>query len=252
MMTRQILESELQELETKVLAMASIVEGMVAEAVEALWRNDMKRAEQVLRRDDEVDQIDVEIESNCLRLIALQQPMGSDLRTIGTIMKMITDIERIGDYAVDIAKAARKLRDEPPVEQLVDIPRLANATRRMLLDSIEAYVKRDLQKVIHVCQQDDEVDEIYRRIRTQLQEIMRAHPEQVTTASWLLLVAHYLERIADHATNIAERVWFMETGRLEQLAKKHKSGALEEAFAEAAQHAAENQSSESDANVVSI
>ncbi len=252
MMTRQLFDTELQELETKVLAMASIVEGMVAEAVEALWRNDMKRAEGVLRRDDEVDQIDVEIESSCLRLIALQQPMGSDLRTIGTIMKMITDIERIGDYAVDIAKAARKLHDEPPVEQLVDIPRLANATRRMLLDSIESFVKRDLQKVIHVCQQDDEVDEIYRRIRTQLQEIMRAYPEQVTAASWLLLVAHYLERIADHATNIAERVWFMETGRLEQLAKKHKSGALEEVFAEAAQHAAENQTSESEANAVSI
>ncbi|MDM7461800.1 MAG: phosphate signaling complex protein PhoU [bacterium] len=252
MMTRQLFDAELQELETKVLAMASIVEGMVAEAVEALWRGDLKRAEQVLHRDDEVDQIDVEIESNCLRLIALQQPMGSDLRTIGTIMKMITDIERIGDYAVDIAKAARKLRDEPPVEQLVDVPRLANAARRMVLDSIEAYVKRDLQKVIHVCQQDDEVDEIYRRIRTQLQEIMRTHPKQVTAASWLLLVAHYLERVADHATNIAERVWFMETGRLEQLAKKHKSGALDEAFAEAAQHAAEQQPSEPESNGVSI
>lgn len=232
--------------------MASIVEGMVAEAVEALWRNDMNRAEQVLMRDDEVDQIDVEIESNCLRLIALQQPMGSDLRVIGTIMKMITDIERIGDYAVDIAKAARKIRDEPPVEQLVDIPRLANAARRMLLESIEAFVKRDLQKVIQVCQQDDEVDAIYRRIRTQLQEIMREQPQQVTAASWLLLTAHYLERIADHATNIAERVWFMETGRLEQLAKKHKSGSLEEAFAEAAQHAAESQTNENGAGAVSI
>jgi phosphate transport system protein len=252
MMTRQAFDAELQELETKVLAMASIVEGMVAEAVEALWRHDMARAEQVLKRDDEVDQIDVEIESSCLRLIALQQPMGSDLRVIGTIMKMITDIERIGDYAVDVAKAARKIRDEPPVEQLVDIPRLANAARRMILESIEAFVKRDLQKVIQVCQQDDEVDAIYRRLRTQLQEIMREHPEQVTAASWLLLVAHYLERIADHATNIAERVWFMETGRLEQLAKKHKSGALEEAFAEAAQHAAENQVNENGAGAISI
>ncbi|MDW8107031.1 MAG: phosphate signaling complex protein PhoU [Armatimonadota bacterium] len=248
MMTRQAFDAELQELETKVLAMASIVEGMVAEAVEALWRNDTRRAEQVIQRDDEVDQIDIEIESMCLRLIALQQPMGSDLRTIGTIMKMITDIERIGDYAVDIAKAARKIRDEPPVEQLVDIPRLANAARRMLLESIEAYIKRDLQQVIHVCQQDDEVDAIYRRLRMQLQEIMRAHPEQVTAASWLLLVAHYLERIADHATNIAERVWFMETGRLEQLAKKHKSGTLEEVFAEAAQHAAEQRNGEPDTN----
>jgi phosphate transport system protein len=241
MMTRQAFDAELKSLETKVLAMASLAEGMVADAVEALMRGDMARAEAVLRRDDEVDQIDVDIETHCLRLLALQQPMASDLRVIGTIMKMITDIERIGDYAVDIAKAARKIQDEPKVSQIVDIPRLANAARRMLLDSIESFVKRDLQLALHVCQQDDEVDALYRQIRTQLQETMRQHLEYVAAASWLLLVAHYLERIADHSTNIAERVWFMETGRLEQLAKKHKSGSLDEAYAEAAQHALEMQ-----------
>ncbi len=238
MFTRQAFDTELKHLETKVLAMASIVESMVAEAVEALQRHDLVRAEQVLYRDDEVDEIDVEIEEQCLRLIALQQPMGRDLRIIGTIMKMITDIERIGDYAVDIAKAARKIHTHPSAMPLVDIPRLAHCARRMLLESIEAFVKRDLQLVLQVCQQDDEADALYRQIRTQLQEIMRQHPDQVVPASWLMLVAHYLERIADHATNIAERVWFMETGRLEHLVKRHKSGTLEEAYAEAAQHSA--------------
>lgn len=239
MTTRQAFDAELQALETKVLAMASIVEGMIADAVEALQRNDLSLAEKVLRRDDEVDEIDVEVEASCLRLIALQQPMGSDLRIIGTIMKMITDIERIGDYAVDIAKSARKIHDEPQAVRLVDIPSLAHAARRMLLDSIEAFVKRDLQRVLQVCQQDDEVDALYRQIRTQLQDVMRQHPNMVTSASWLMMVAHYLERIADHSVNIAERVWFMETGRLEQLSKRHKSGTLEEAYAEAIQHATE-------------
>ncbi len=238
MFTRQAFDTELKHLETKVLAMASIVESMVAEAVEALQRHDIARAEQVLFRDDEVDEMDVDIEEQCLRLIALQQPMGRDLRIIGTIMKMITDIERIGDYAVDIAKAARKIEAHSTEAPLVDIPRLAHIARRMLLESIEAFVKRDLQLVLQVCQQDDEADAVYRQIRTQLQEIMRQDPEKVVPASWLLLVAHYLERIADHSTNIAERVWFMETGRLEHLVKRHKSGTLEEAYAEAVQHSA--------------
>ncbi len=243
-MTRQAFDAELNALETKVLAMASIVESMVADAVEALQRRDLERAEQVIKRDDEVDEMDVDIEAHCLRMIALQQPAGRDLRIIGTVMKMITDIERIGDYAVDIAKAARKIyqgHHEPPE---VDIPRLSHIARRMLLDAIEAFVKRDLQLALQVCENDDNADAVYRQIRSQLQEIMRQHPEQVVPASWLLLIAHYLERIADHVTNIAERVWFMETGRLEHLVKRHKSGTLDEAYAEAAQHASEQEHGE--------
>lgn len=237
MITRQAFDAELNALETKVLAMASIVESMVAEAVDALQKRDCARAEQVIQRDDEVDEMDVDIEAHCLRMIALQQPAGRDLRVIGTLMKMITDIERIGDYAVDIAKAARKITHEHTEVPTVDIPRLSQIARRMLLDAIEAFVKRDLQRALQVCENDDNADAVYRQIRAQLQEIMRQHPEQVVAASWLLLVAHYLERIADHVTNIAERVWFMETGRLEHLVKRHKSGTLDEAYAEAAQHA---------------
>ncbi len=243
-MTRQAFDAELNALETKVLAMASIVESMVADAVEALQRRDLERAEQVIKRDDEVDEMDVDIEAHCLRMIALQQPAGRDLRIIGTVMKMITDIERIGDYAVDIAKAARKIYQDHHEPPEVDIPRLSNIARRMLLDAIEAFVKRDLQLALQVCENDDNADAVYRQIRSQLQEIMRQHPEQVVPASWLLLIAHYLERIADHVTNIAERVWFMETGRLEHLVKRHKSGTLDEAYAEAAQHASEQEHGE--------
>lgn len=243
-MTRQAFDAELNALETKVLAMASIAESMVADAVEALQRRDLERAEQVIKRDDEVDQMDVDIEAHCLRMIALQQPAGRDLRIIGTVMKMITDIERIGDYAVDIAKAARKIYQDHHEPPEVDIPRLSHIARRMLLDAIEAFVKRDLQLALQVCENDDNADAVYRQIRSQLQEIMRQHPEQVVPASWLLLIAHYLERIADHVTNIAERVWFMETGRLEHLVKRHKSGTLDEAYAEAAQHASEQEHGE--------
>lgn len=243
-MTRQAFDAELNALETKVLAMASIVESMVADAVEALQRRDLERAEQVIKRDDEVDEMDVDIEAHCLRMIALQQPAGRDLRIIGTVMKMITDIERIGDYAVDIAKAARKIYQDHHEPPEVDIPRLSHIARRMLLDAIEAFVKRDLQLALQVCENDDNADAVYRQIRSQLQEIMRQHPEQVVPASWLLLIAHYLERIADHVTNIAERVWFMETGRLEHLVKRHKSGTLDEAYAEAAQHASEQEHGE--------
>lgn len=239
MFTRQAFDAELNTLETKVLAMASIAESMVAEAVDALQRCDAERAEQVIKRDDELDEMDVEIEAHCLRMIALQQPAGRDLRIIGTVMKMITDIERIGDYAVDIAKAVRKICHDHAEIPSVDIPRLSNIARRMLLDAIEAFVKRDLQSALQVCENDDKADAVYRQIRSQLQEIMCQHPEQVVPASWLLLIVHYLERIADHVTNIAERVWFMETGRLEHLVKRHKSGTLDEAYAEAAQYASE-------------
>jgi len=235
-MTRQAFDTELKDLETRLLAMASLTESMVADAVEALVKRDLKLAEQVIYRDDEVDEMDLGIEALCLRLLALQQPMASDLRIIGTAMKMITDIERIGDYAVDIAKAARKLADEPSTEPLIDIPKLAYHARRMLRESIEAYVKRDLQLVLQVCEEDDIVDQLWRQMRTQLHEVMQQDSSRVVTGSWMLLVAHYIERIADHATNIAERVWFMEVGKLENLAKRHKSGTLDEAYVEATHH----------------
>lgn len=236
LMTRQAFDVELQTLETKLLAMASLAESMVADSVDALMKRDMAIVEKVLQTDDEVDEMDIDIEHHCLRLLALQQPMASDLRIIGTAMKMITDIERIGDYAVDIAKAARKVQTEPDHVSLIDIPKLAQSARKMLRESIEAFVKRDLELVLQVCEEDDLVDQLYRQMRAQLHEIMQQDSSKVVYGSWLLLVAHYIERIADHSVNIAERVWFMEKGQLEHLAKRHKSGTLDEVYAEAQLH----------------
>lgn len=221
--TRQGFDAELKNLEQELLEMASLVEQMVGTAVDALVHHDPELAMDVIVKDDEADRMDVDIEQRCLRLLALQQPMATDLRIIGTAMKMVTDIERVGDHAVDIAKAARKLAQDPRPELLVDMPRLANMARAMLRDSIEAFVKHDLQLVHKVCEDDNEVDRFYRELREQLLDTMRKDPEAVVSASWQLLVVYYLERIADHATNIAERIAFMETGKLEQLARTHRS-----------------------------
>ncbi len=220
---RQAFASEIRELEHDLLEMGSRAESMLAQAVEAIARVDSMLALQVVHRDDEIDERDLAIENRCLRLLALQQPMASDLRVIGTAMKMITDIERVGDLSVDLAKIAMKVEKELGVTDFVDIPKMGSVARAMLRDSMEAFVRRDLELVQKVIEHDDEVDDLYRQLRGQLHERMRSHPDDVVVSSWLLLAIHHVERIADHAVNIAERVSFMVTGRMEQLATSHKN-----------------------------
>lgn len=199
-------------LEHDLLEMGSRAEAMVASAVDALTKLDTAEAMVVIERDDEIDERDLEIENHCLRLLALQQPMASDLRVIGTAMKMITDIERVGDLAVDIAKVTLKIDKELGETSFIDIPKLANVARSMFRDALESFVRHDMDLVQHVIACDDQADELYRMLRGQIHEHMRHHPEDVVSASWLLLAVHHLERIADHAVNIAERVEFMVTG----------------------------------------
>ncbi len=214
---RQAFSIEIQGLEHDLLAMGSRAETMVAQAVECLNKLDTPLAHSVMALDDDLDQMDLDIEAHCLRLLALQQPMASDLRVIGTVMKMITDVERIGDLSVDIAKISLKIEKEFGDTRFVDIPHMAVLARSMLRESLEAFVRRDLDMVAEVARKDDEVDAVYRDLREQIFEHMRHHPESVVAASWLLLAIHHIERIADHAVNIAERVAFMVTGKLEQL-----------------------------------
>jgi phosphate transport system protein len=220
---RQAFATEIAELEHDLLEMGSRAESMVGEAVESLQRLDANLAMEVLRRDDEIDQRELDIENRCLRILALQQPMAGDLRVVGTAMKMITDIERVGDLSVDIAKAGMKIEKELGDANIVDVPRMANIARAMLRESLEAYVKRDLELVRKVCAMDDEVDALYRDLRSQIHDNMCRHPDQVVADSWLLLAIHHVERIADHAVNIAERVSFMVTGKFEQLTVSHRS-----------------------------
>lgn len=220
---RHVLEEELQALERSLLEMGSLADAMVSRAVDALCALDVEAATAVVRSDDVVDRLDLEIEARCLKLLALQQPMAGDLRTIGTAMKMITDLERIGDLAVDIAKTARKVEGDLGTTDFIDLRKMSDVALRMLRLSLEAFVRRDLDLVVRVCEMDDEVDALYRTLRGQIHDRMRENPHEDVAASWLLLSIHHLERVADHAVNIAERVAFMVTGKLEQFASSHKS-----------------------------
>ncbi len=211
---RQGFALEMKDLEHELLEMGSRAEAMVEQAVESLCRLNTSLAMQVIRQDDEIDQMDLEIEAKCIRLLALQHPMASDLRVVGTAMKMTTDIERVSDLAVDIARITLKVDKEFGETGFIDIPQMANTARAMLRESLEAFVRRDMSLVEDVAAKDDEVDALYRELRSQIHEHMKRQPEDVVAASWLLLAIHHIERIADHAVNIAERVAFTVTGQL--------------------------------------
>lgn len=220
---RTVLAQQITEVEQQLLAMSSRADEMVGKAVEALITLEPQTAVSVLALDDEIDILDIQIEESCLRILALQQPMASDLREIGTVMKIITDVERIGDLSVDIAKAALKIEKELGQTDYVDFHLMASVARSMFRDSLVAFVKRDLEMVASVIQRDDEVDDMYRALRNQIHDRMRESPDEVVAFSWMLLAIHHIERVADHAVNIAERVAFMATGKFEQLAASHKS-----------------------------
>jgi len=221
---RQAYNQEINELEHDLLDMGSRAEQMVAQAVDSLCSLDSDLAHAVMLRDDEIDERDLAIEARCLRLLALQQPMASDLRVVGTVMKMITDIERVGDLAVDIAKIGLKVEKEFGQTNFIDIPKMAKVARTMLHEALEAYVHRDLVRVNEVVERDEEVDALYRELRSQIFENMRSSPDQVVADGWLLLAIHHVERIADHAVNIAERVNFMVTGEFKQLSNTVSQG----------------------------
>ncbi len=205
--TRQAFDTQLRDLEQDLLRMGSYVEEMENQAVHALLSRDATLAQKVIDEDDVVDDLDLSIETRCMRLLALQQPMAKDLRTIGTFLKAITDLERIGDYSVDIARIALRLVDHPGA-----LPRVDLATLR-------AFVDRDLEAVWRICkEEDDVVDHAYHQMVDELLELMRQEPNQVVPAAYFILAARSLERIADHLTNVAERIQYMETGVLEELA----------------------------------
>lgn len=223
-LTRSQFEDELEKLRNQILAMGSEADRAVADAMQALGERDISLAEEVIEADDRIDEMDLEIEGECMRLIALQHPLARDLRLVGTGLKIITDLERIGDHAVDIAKVARKLAGNTVHRSLADLPRMATSVRQMLKTALDAFVRHDLSLVEGVVDADDEVDDLFHSIRGDLHNAMQRDPDVVVEASYLLFVAHYLERMADHAVNIAERVYYVETGQLSQLAKSHKTG----------------------------
>lgn len=221
--TRQAFDEQLDELERRLVEMGRFVEFMLERAVRALAEQNVALAREVIVEDDTADQMDLDIEQQCMRLLALQQPMSRDLRTIGTVMKVIADVERIGDYSVDIAKTAIKLADTEYFKPLEDIPRMTEIVRHMLRQALEALMAGDLGRVAEVVECDDAVDKLWYKVLADVEKLMQEQSEAVPQAVSLLLVARYLERVADHTVNIAERIAYMETGRLEALAPSHRA-----------------------------
>lgn len=216
-MTRNSYVAALEELNNDVLMMGNLVEKAISSAVKSLEERDIKLAEKVLKDDDLVDNFQLEIENKCLTMLALQQPMAGDLRTIATALKIVTDLERIADHAVNIAEITMKLQDEPLVKPLVDIPKMAVLAREMLRDSITAYTDRDLDLAESLIVREKEVDALNELVYQDLMQLMTQNPEKISQGINLLLVALYLERVADHVTNLGEWTIYLATGQRKDL-----------------------------------
>jgi len=214
---RKAFDEELNQLQDDLRKMGVVVEEMLGKAIRALADQDIALADEAIEMDDIVDCYNLDIESRALRLLALQQPMARDLRTIAAAMKIITDVERGGDYAVAIAIMAKKLADAPLFKPLEDIPRMAKWVQEMLRETLKAFRSRDLDLVQHVVSLDDNVDHLYHSLYDELIGFIKKDPKLTDQAVALILIARYLERIADHITNIDERIYYMETGELKEL-----------------------------------
>jgi len=206
-------EAELKELHLKLLEMAGFVEKQIANAITALVERDEELARLTIERDHVVNRLDVEIDEQSIRLLALHQPAARDLRLITTALKITTDLERIGDLAVNVCERVRELNTEPQLKPYIDIPRMAEVAQKMLRESIDAFVREDVDLALQVCREDDEIDDLNGQLFRELLTYMAEEPQTVTRAIRLLFIAKYLERIADHATNIAEMVVYMVKGK---------------------------------------
>ncbi len=212
-MPRNEFGRDLRFLQEELLAVGSMVEKAIANSVDGLKRRDLELSRQVVQDDAIIDARRYDIEERCVNLIAKQQPMATDLRTIIAILQIVGELERIGDYASGIAKISLAMGNEPPIKPLIDIPRMADKASLMLRRSLDALVNRDIVAAAGVRADDDEVDALYDQIYRELLTFMLEDPRTITRATYLLWVAHDLERIADRATNIAKRVIYLVTGQ---------------------------------------
>ena len=213
-MLRIDLDRQLGQLQQEVVSLAEIVDKATMRSVEALKQRDLTESQQLVQEDDYIDQKRYEIEDRCVDLIATQQPIAGDLRAIIALLHITVELERIGDYAEGIAKISLLMGDEPPLKPLIDIPRMAEKATTMLRNSMDSLVSRDTIKANQVLKDDDEVDLLYDQVYRELLVFMLQNPQTIQRATYLLWAAHDLERIADRATNIAERVIFLVTGKM--------------------------------------
>lgn len=218
-MTRYAFEEQMDVLHRKMMTMGSLVEEAIHKSIKSLVGRDVQVAEQVIDNDKMINELEHEIQSGCFQLIALQQPVGNDLRRLGTMLKLVTDLERMGDHAVSIAKTTKRLMNEEYVKPLIDIPLMADHVKEMVRDSLNAYIARDKEAAEQIALRDDVVDKLYSTVFRDLIALMTKNSDAISQATHLLLVAQYLERIADHVTNICEWIIYMSTGKMTDLNK---------------------------------
>jgi phosphate transport system protein len=205
---------ELEALKQTLLAMGGLVEDQIRRAMRALLERDDVIAQEVIERDRQVNTYDIEVDEQCVNLLALHQPAAGDLRFITTAMKIVTDLERIGDQAVNIAQRALELNREPQLKPYIDLPRMADKAQRMVKESLDAFVARDTALARQVCGEDAEVDALKEQIFRELLTFMMEDPRTVSRAIRVILISRFMERVADHATNIAEMVIYLVEGKM--------------------------------------
>ena len=216
-MIRKTFENELQQVKDEVLVLGSMVEQAILNTVEALKKRDIKAAEKILEADREINKKRFDIENQLMILIATQQPMAHDLRLLASTMEIISELERMGDYAKGIANINIRMGDQPLLKPLIDVPRMAQKDVDMLHRALTAFVEEDIEAAKAIPIEDDEVDALYNQIYRELMTFVIADPKTMERANWLLWVAHNLERVADRVTNICERTVFIATGELVEI-----------------------------------
>ncbi len=216
-MTRERYAHQLKELRDDIVAIASMVDKAIARSTDALKRQDLNLAQEVIQADREINQQRWATEEKALLVIATQAPMAGDLRMISAVIHIATELERMGDHAAGNAKIVLQTADEPLLKPLVDIPRMSDVAREMLTDSITAFIEGDAEAARRIVSRDDEVDALYNQVYRELLTFMMADPSTINRATHLLWAAHNIERIADRVTNICERVVFAVTGSLEEM-----------------------------------
>ncbi|HWP74485.1 MAG TPA: phosphate signaling complex protein PhoU [Methylomirabilota bacterium] len=205
---------ELEALKQTLLAMGGLVEDQIRRVMRALLERDDVMAQEVIERDRQVNTYDVEVDEQCVSLLALHQPAAGDLRFITTAMKIVTDLERIGDQAVNIAQRVLELNREPQLKPYIDLPRMAEKAQRMVKESLDAFVARDTALARQVCGEDAEVDALKEQIFRELLTFMMEDPRTIPRAIRVILISRFMERVADHATNIAEMVVYLVEGKM--------------------------------------
>jgi phosphate transport system protein len=218
-------QGELETLKEHLLRMATLVEEAIQDAIQSLVRRDSELAQKTFEGEEKINALDIVIDEMCIKLLALRQPMAVDLRFITSALKITTDLERMGDQAVNIAERAISLNQEPPLKPYIDIPRMAEIAQSMVRDVLQAFVNRDSVLARSVCERDDVVDGLNDQVFRELLAYMISDPRTITRAVHLMIVCRCLERIADHATNIAEDVIFVIDARV----IKHHAEEKEEA-----------------------